>query len=244
MIGTAKTPRPPIYWVYLYSTAWTGFILIAVSLYGMFSTAIDYRWVVLTAMAVLVATRTLRIPGINSKLSIADIFVLTNIILFGPAAGCVSAALEGFIGSLRCATKARRLEYVMFNTGNVAICAFLSGLTCSMVQGMRLNPQPATAFTGSFSAALVLALTYHLLNSVTVSMMLSVESHKGVYGIWKENFLWLVVNYLTCAFGAALLSHSGETVTPALLATVGIVVIVVYGSYRAVLGKLAACPRG
>jgi uncharacterized membrane protein len=239
MSGTAKNPHPPVYWVYLYAIAWTGFILIATSLYRVFSTEIDYRWVALSVLTALVASRTLSIPGTNSRISISDIFVLTNLMLFGPTAGCISAAVDGFTGSTRCTTKSRRLEFVMFNTGNVAICGYLSGHVYSALHSGGPAQDPAALF-GLLPAALALALSYYLLNSATVSIMLALESHRGIYGIWKENFLWLALNYLTGAFGAALLSHNGDEVTPVLLISIGCVVTIIYVSCRTILSRLAA----
>ena len=212
MTSTFRHARPPVYWTYLYSTAWLGFIVIAVSLYQVMSRQMNYQWLGLTALTIVVANCTIRIPGINSKISLSDIFVLLILILFGPAAGCISAALEALSGSLRCATKTRRLEFLMFNTGCVGLCAYISGLIYSAVHGTTLM-----RLAGSLPAALVLALSYHLLNSVTVAIMLALESRQSVYTIWKENFLWLSVNYLMCGFAAVLLACNGNAMTPTII---------------------------
>ena len=244
MTSTLRPHRPPIYWFYLYWTAWLGFIVVALSSYQVLSKGIDYRWAVLTALTIIVGSCTLKIPGVNSKISLGDTFVLMSLIIFGPAAGCIAAALEAFSGSIRCKTRTRRLEFIMFNTGNIATCAYISGLMYSFVQGRGpLHHDPGALFAGSLPAALVLALSYYLLNSGTVAIMVALESRKSVYRIWKENFLWQSVNYLACAFGAVLLSNNGDPVTPLVLAPAGLVVTIIYASYRTVLGKMAANAR-
>jgi uncharacterized membrane protein len=60
----------------------------------------------MAVLAGIVATFALKIPGINSKISVADIFIFINVIFFGPPAGCLSAAIEGLAGSIRCSTSA------------------------------------------------------------------------------------------------------------------------------------------
>jgi len=99
---------------------------------------VSYQWLILASLAVVAGFITVKIPGIKIKLSLADIFVFANTILFGPAAGCISAALEAFSGSIRCITRARRSEFIMFNTGNVATYAHLSWLVYCLVQGRGL----------------------------------------------------------------------------------------------------------
>jgi hypothetical protein len=160
-----------------------------------------------------------------------------NMILFGPAAGCIAGALEAFAGSMRCKTKARRVHFVLFNTGNVALCTYVSGLVYCAIR-------PATRMPGFLLAGFALALCYYLLNSWTVSLMLALDSGHGVCRIWKENFLWMSGNYLACSVAAILLTHSGTPATPLVLSVAGIVVLIIYTSFRTALERLAANAGG
>jgi hypothetical protein len=225
--------RPPMYWIYLCVIAGPGFFVMAFSCLRVLSEGVDYRWLVLTGLAGILAIHTLKIPGVNSKLSIADLFVLLSLILFGPAAGCLTAAFEAFCGSLRFTTNGRRLEYIVFNMGSVSLSAYVSGwLYPAVVPVLRLY--------GPLPAGLVLALSYHLLNSVTVAVMLAIETQIGAFRIWKDNFVWLLGNYLAGALGAVLLSGQDGGLTPLIVAA-GTVVIIIFGSYKTILGRFTTC---
>lgn len=247
-LGEAMTSNPrsrsKAFLTYFFSTAVLGIVLIAVSCYQVSHTGIDFRWLILVALTGIAANATLKIPAINSKISVADTFVLTSMIFFGPAAGCIAAALEAFSGSIRGSTKARRLEFALFNIGNVAICAYLAGQMFFLVLGKGpLHHNPEMTLAGLFPAAVILALSYYLLNSATVALMVALESRKSACCIWKENFLWHAINYIACTFGAVLITVNGSLITPLTLAAAVLVVMTIYVGYRNVLGRIAPNPQ-
>lgn len=244
MTGTDR-PRRTGYSAYFFSTAVLGTLLIAVSCYQVCGEGIDFRWLVLTALTVISANATLKLPGIKSKISVADTFVLMSIIFFGPASGCITAAVEALSGSIRCATKVRRLKFALFNIGNVAMCAFVAGQMFFLVWSKGpLYRDSESGFAGLFPAAVILALGYYLLNSGTVALMVALDSHGSTYRIWKENFVWHAVNYFACTLAAVFISIHGSLISAPTLATAGLVVMTIYAGYKNHLGRLAANPNG
>jgi len=238
---TTFSSRQTSYKIYFFSTAALGFVLMAFCYYQTLLSGLDTRWMVLAALTLMVASFTLKIPGLNSKISVADTFIMINLIFFGPAVGCITAALEAFAGSLRSSTVSRRLEFTLFNMGNGAICAYLSGLIYFQVLGSApLCQAPTIAVADLLVAAVILALAYYLLNSGTVALMLALESRKGFCGIWRANFLLYSLNYFASAFGAALIALNGNLITLINLLAAGLVVTILYAAYRILHGKLAA----
>lgn len=216
----------------------------ATSCYRVFHQALDPRWLVLAVLTMLVAAFALKIPGINSKISVADTFILINLIVFGPAAGCITAALEALASSLRCATVSRRLEFALFNFGNGAICTYFSGLIYFLVlRNGPLYQNHEVTFTGLLPSAGVLALSYYLLNSGTVAIMVALESRRNIVRIWKENFLWCSINYFAGTLGAIFIATNGDLITSPNLIMAGLMVVTIYAVHRSVLGKLAAKMR-
>ncbi len=227
-----------------FTTAVLGIVLIGISCYQISHMGVDYRWLILLALTGITANSTLKIPAINSKISVADTFVLTSMIFFGPAAGCIAAAIEAFSGSVRAATKARRLEFALFNVGNVAACAYLAGQTFFIVLGKGpLYHNPEMTLAGFFPAAVILALSYYLLNSGTVALMVALESHKSACRIWKENFLWHAINYIACTFAAVLITVNGSLITPLTLLAAVVVVTTINVGCRNILGRIAPSPH-
>lgn len=109
--------------------------------------------------------------------------------------------------------------------------------------GRRLHRNPEVALAGLLPAAVILALSYYLLNSGTVALMLALESHKGVCRIWKENFLWHAINYFACTFGAVLITVHGSLITPLTLGAAVLVVMIIYVGCRNILGRIAPNPH-
>jgi hypothetical protein len=232
--------RQPAYWIYYVSTAVLGGAAMAYSCYQVFRIGADYRWLMLTALTLITASFTLKIPGTGSKISIADTFVLITMVFFGPAAGCLTAALEALAGSMRGSTSARRWKFALYNTSNVALCAYLSGLLYFLVLGRDpLYQDPGVSLAGLFPAAALLALAYYLLNSVTVAAIVALESGKSIFRFWLDHFVWHSINYFACTFGAVLIAVHSRSITPFHLAAAGLVVTIIYCAYRNVLGKLA-----
>jgi len=243
MASTLRS-RQPVYWIYYIATAMLGIAVISRSCFQVFSESMDYRWMILTALVLIVGSFTLKIPGTQSKISVADTFVLITMICFGPAAGCLTAMLEALAGSMRNATTARRWEFALYNASNVAICAYLSAQLYFLVLGRGpLLKDPGISLVGSFPAAVILALAYYLSNSGTVATMVALERKMNVYRIWRNHFVWHSVNYFACTFGAVLIAFNGSLMTPATMVAAGLVVTTIYAGYTNVLGKLAANPR-
>jgi hypothetical protein len=243
MTGTDGSRRKG-YSAYFFSTAVVGSVLVAVSCYQVYREGIDLRWLLLAALTAISANAPLKIPGITSKISVADIFVLMSMIFFGPAAGCIMAAVEALSGSVRSATKARRLKFALFNIANLSLCAFVAGQIFFLVLGKGpLVHDPVTGFAGLFFAAVILALGYYLLNSGTVALMVSLDSGQNAYLIWKENFLWHAINYFACTFAAVLISVHGSLITPHTLLGAGLMVMTLYAGYRNILGRFTANPH-
>ena len=230
--------------VYLFSLAALGLGLIAACCYQLYSEGIGYQWLLLTALAGISANASLKIPGVNSKISVADTFVLTSMIFFGPAAGCITAAAEGLCGSLRSKTKSKRLQFTLFNMGSLAICAYLAAHLFFLVSGTGPFCQSPGSFPPNlFLAVVILALGYYLLNSGSVALMVALDSGGNAYRIWKENFVWQVMNYFACAFAAILISLNSSLFSPSVLISLGLVVMIIDMAYRNLLRRLATNPQ-
>jgi hypothetical protein len=219
---------------FLYGTVALGCIAIGVSCYQVSRGSLDVRWLVLTVLTAIVASFSLKLPGVSSKVSVADTLVLVSAILFGPAAGCLSAAVEALVGSLDCATRERRFEFLTFNTASIAACVYLAGHVYVLF-GMGKPLGPARLVP----SALVLAMSYFLLNSMTVAAMVSLERHKSVYRIWRDNFLWQSLNFAASGFAAALVALGGNVLTPSSLIAMGFFLAIVHTTCRLVTERFS-----
>ena len=86
--------------------------IVAYSVSDLATRPISYEWLILLALTVASGLATLRIPGMPISFSISDIFSIAAALVFGPAAGAVTAALDGLVLSARMATSQRSLHRV------------------------------------------------------------------------------------------------------------------------------------
>src|SRR5215207_5844729 len=86
---------------YLLGVSAVGLTITVYSLIQLILQRVDLQWLMLAALTLLTGTFTVRIPGVKARLSVSDTFVFTSVLLFGPAAGTITALLDALIISLR-----------------------------------------------------------------------------------------------------------------------------------------------
>src|SRR5690348_12534891 len=86
---------------YVIGVSAIGLIVAVYSLVQLFVLHVELQWLFLAALTLLTGTFTVKIPGIQARLSVSDTFVFTSVLLFGPAAGTITALLDALIISLR-----------------------------------------------------------------------------------------------------------------------------------------------
>jgi uncharacterized membrane protein len=202
----------------------------------------SYPWIIVALLAALAGFITVKMPGVNIKFSLADIFVFANTILFGPVVGGITAALDGFVSSMRCKTRARRMEFALFNIAGMALSAYIAGeLFFRILRHGPVYRDQAITFGQTFLPALALAISYYVLNTMGVATMVALQAHQKVFRVWRENLLWGMTTDVNCAFGAVFVASGVMTITPMIAIGVLLILVVVYVSLRASVGRM---PRG
>jgi len=210
-----------------------GAAVIGLAGYRLLSGGTGYQWLILASLTVVTGSFALKIPGINSRISIGDTLICTNLVLFGPAAGTLTAVLDGVFGSLRCKTKSRRLEFALFNASSMAISASLGGLVFTQVVGKSLfSRDPVTPVSTFLPALALMALVYYLANSVFVAAIVALEQQQNVFSVWRDKFIWPIVNYIAAAAVAGLLAQNEGSITALLVLTILAVLAAIYVSSK------------
>lgn len=234
-----KAPHA-VYKAYLYGMIALGQGAVIICVYSLLFRSAEYRWLFLASLTALTSVFTVKIPGIESRISVAETFVFTNLVLFGPAAGAVTAALDAITGSLRFRTHIRKLEHTLFNMAAMAFSALVSGCCFFLVLGKGpLFGGSSVELREIILPVCVLALAYYLLNSGSVAAIVALEQRKNLYHVWRESFLWTSPAYLSGASIAGLIAVNTQSFTaPALLLIVP-VILAVYFTYKTYLDKVA-----
>jgi uncharacterized membrane protein len=238
--GAALVDQGPVHRRFHYFMVALGLGFIALLLLDALEIQVNYQWMILALLAVFAGFITVKIPGIKIKFSLADTFVFANIILFGPIFGAVTAAIDGLAGSLRCKTKSRRLEFTLFNMAATAIPGYLAGEMFVRI----LAQQPITQTQGmipatAFFPVMVLAISYYLLNSTCVAIIVALQAERSVPQVWRENLLWGLIPPIACALGAVFVAAGSRAMTPMTAAAMLIMLAAIYLTFRASVEKIS-----
>ena len=233
----------PAYRRFHYFMVALGLGFIVLLLQNMLSESLGRSWLIVAALAVLCGFITVEIPGSEIKFTLADIFVFTNTILFGPVAGGITAALDGLAGSMLCRSGKRRWEFALFNVAGMAISAYLAGALFFRILGRGPVYQgPAMKSGEIFLPALLLAISYYLLNSMSVASIVGLQAQKNVMLVWQRNFLWGMTMEAMYAFGAVFVAAGMSARTPTTFIGVLLSLMIIYISLKASLMRWARPP--
>ena len=166
---------------------------------------ISHEWLMLLALTVASDLATLRIPGMPISFSISDIFSIASALVFGPAAGAVTAALDGLVLSARMATTQRSFKRVAFNASAPAIATWTAAQVFAWLAGAHYRIDgPLTALWLLTALAVFGALDY-CVNTGLVATAVSLERRVPVAAVWRQHFSGLWLNYFGGVFGGMLL---------------------------------------
>ncbi len=219
--------------VYFWIMAALGLAVCGVALYRLFGGSMAYQWLILASLTIVTGSFTIKLPGVNSKISLSDTLICMNLVLFGPAAGSITAALDGIFGSLRAKTASRRLEFALFNASSMALSAYLGGLAfTSLVGKPMLYKDPITPIGSLLPALALLALVYYFANSTFVATIVALEQRANVFTVWRDRFLFAIVNYIAAASVAGLLAQTEGSITVLMVLTILTAVVAIYVSSK------------
>jgi len=185
---------------YAFGIEFLGFAVIGYSLYRIVSGAGHPLWLVPAALMIVAGQLTLSIPGINSRISMGETLVFLSLILFGPEAGALTAALDGLSSSMSLHRGPRRAEYTIFNTAALALSAYAAGQLFFLLLGRpAIFGGPKVMLATVILPAAAMALAHYLINSAVVAGIVALEACRNFFQIWCRNFLWSLAAYCGAA---------------------------------------------
>ena len=149
---------------------------------------------------------TVKIPGAKTSIAAAEIFIFLMLLLFGPEAATIAAAVEGSVGAFR--TSKRWTSRI----GTPAM-ASVAMLTCGglFTQGMaRLAPDARTSLL--LIALLGFAALYAFVNSHLFNTLFALKRNEPLRLLDSLcNSAWLMVAYVSSAALSGLMFMSFKT---------------------------------
>lgn len=238
---TSKQRIPNVGRLYLAAVIVAGLAVVLHSLYILRRSPVGYEWFILAGLTLLSGSFTVKVPTIPARLSVSETFVFAAVLLFGPAAATMVVALDSLIISLWIFRSSRRAERVLFNFAAPAVAVWIAARVFYVLAGVEplaVAPQPVISL---IFPLLILAVLYFLLNSWLIAVAVALEQRTSTFRVWRRNFLWLSLNYLSGASVAALLLPYLQAPGYTFIRVIGVLLpllIISYLTLKTALGRV------
>jgi len=194
---------------YLSIVVGLGFLVIIESILQLYREPLGSQglrtWVLLAGLTLISGSASVELPRANVSISISEAFVFTAVLLYGPAAGTLTVALDGLVISLWVARRRPELHRALFNISAPALSAWCSSKLFFLVSGIAPLSQREASLNAILPSLALFAVVYFGLNSGLIASVIAFQKRLNPFDVWRGGFLWLSLNYFCGASLAALL---------------------------------------
>lgn len=214
--------------VYVWSVIALGVVAVLVSAQELTLRPVKPEWLILAALTIVSGSATVKLPTIPASISISETFIFAAVLLYGPAAGTLTVAVDGLVISFWLARRKKKLYRALFNMSAPAVSVWSAAHIFFQVSGLRpLVEAPATLNQIFFPLFLFTIVNFNL-NSWLIAIAVSFETGLPSYRVWRDNFIWLSLNYFFGASVALLLVTYSRTVD---LGSIGVLIPILLALY-------------
>ena len=192
-------------------------------------------WLIFTALTFAGARLMLKVPSVDARFSVSEMFAFASVLLFGPATGAVTLSIDTLFIAYR---QRLRPAQALFNFGNLTLAVFASGSVFFFVAntGPLANQSVATEVL-VLPLALMTAV-YFGINSGLIAVAIGFQKNLRPFDVWRTHFMALGPGYAAGASGALLLVAALRQVHFGTLALLLPVLVVCYLMLRSSFGRL------
>ena len=222
---------------YVFGIIALGVVVTVHSVADLIEHPVGLEWFILVGLTVASGWATLRIPGMPISFSISDTFIIAVALLFGPSAGAITAALDGFVLSSRMVSSRRTIERILFNMAALTIAIWIAAQVFFLVEGNRPQLDGPLAAVRLLATLLLFGTLDFGLNSGIVAVAVSFERRVSILSIWREHLAGVWITYFGGIFGAMLVMVLARFSTIETLILIVPLPVILYVTVRHALGR-------
>jgi putative nucleotidyltransferase with HDIG domain len=196
------------------------------------------EWFILAALTLFTGSFTVKVPAIAARISVSETFVFTSVLLFGPAAGTVTVALDALIISFWLDRRSKQVHRVLFNVAAPAIGLRIASEAFFYISGAQPGNISRDDIAGLITPVFAFAVLYFLINTGLVAGALAYARRQPVGRLWLQNFPGVSVNYFVGSSVAMLIVAYTDEVDLTVLGIIVPLLIVSYYTFRSSIGRL------
>jgi diguanylate cyclase (GGDEF)-like protein/putative nucleotidyltransferase with HDIG domain len=230
---------------YVIAVATFGAATLIHSVLTLYRDPLGWNWVVLAILTLLSGSATVQLPSVPATISVSETFVFTSALLFGPAAGTVTVALDALVISLWLARRGHPLHRIAFNIFALPAAMWVGAhfyYTIGTVPPLYTSPS-AVPISRLLFPLICFTTIYFGLNSSLIAIAISLEKRLSPLRVWRDNFAWLSLNYFGGASVAALLVTYTRNIDYTYLAFVLPLLATLYFTFSFSMGRVEDANR-
>lgn len=178
-----------------------GLVVCFVSILHLNVSGIDGRFLLLTAVTVVVSTGIrLKIPGVKDPVPVSETFIFLAVLMFSLEGAILLGAAAGLCSALRSSKKALT---ILFNMAAMACSTFLAVSAIRLFGGLSVFTHVYSV--NYFIALLILASTQYVSHSAFVALSATLRTNQPIWRTLKEGYLATSTKYLAGAFAASIM---------------------------------------
>ncbi len=218
----------------------SGVALVVYSLVTLAQEQLPLQWVAFSLLTFASGTLTLKIPSVDMRFSMSEVFAFSCVLLYGPELAVATVAIDVLLLSWRLRHSA---VHTTFNFGAVTLCLWMSGTLFFATAGVApLYTRPA--LTGWVVLPLCLmTASYFLINSTLAAAVMGFHSRRSPMAVWREHFVGLIPTYAAAASLSLLLVVALRQVHFSAILLIPPLLLVTYLTMRSSFGRVEDAKR-
>ena len=220
-----------------------GFFAVAWSARMLAVHPVGYQWFLLAALTLVSGSATVKLPSVPASISISETFVFAAVLLYGPSAGTLIVALDGLVISFWISKRRQEPYRALFNMSAPAVSAWCASQLFFWLAGVEplvLAPSPIERL---LPPLVVFAVAYFGFNSWLIAFAIAIENGTSPVRVWRENFLWLSLNYFCGASVAVLLVLGTRQVDLSFIGVIVPLLLVLYFTFKTSMDRVEDANR-
>jgi putative nucleotidyltransferase with HDIG domain len=226
--------------LYVGGVSLAGLAVFSHSVWVVTTTDLDGHWVLFAVLTVLGGAITIKVPSLLALLSVSEMFAFTCVLLFGPAAGTLTLAIDGVILSVR---RKHRAHRALFNASELGISIWCSSQIFFALAGTGPLYQQPLELGAILLPMSAMTVAYFVLNSGLVATAIGLEFRTAPLTVWRQHFAWLAPNYLAGAAISLLLLAALRQAGLSAVALILPLLLLSYLTIRTSLGRAEDADR-
>lgn len=236
----ATNSRQPLTDIYMWLMITAGVVTCVWSATHLPYDKLDLYLPALVVATVFIGSRVaIRIPRINTNITVDDTFIFVVLLLYGSQAGALLGMVSGVAAGLRIS---RRPRTVMFAGASLACALSMTA------QGVESLFGPITELfretnSASIMGACLMGLLQYMSHTAMVATANALKDKQSIWHMWHQNFLWISVTYFSGAAAAAIIVVSLHSAGVSAFLIAGPIIAIVYLTYDRYLREVKASAK-